>query len=118
MIQTSEDIIRRFCAYGVEFKEPDGFTHYWFTLIPALELAYKKSIHSSTGKTPAMLEKCCNPRLPHDTLEKDSVDIHPSESSLKGCLKRQDIMQTYVCKALSDMQKRYEIKFISHLTLK
>ncbi|MBW0580474.1 hypothetical protein O181_120189 [Austropuccinia psidii MF-1] len=27
MIQTSGDIIRRFCAYGLEFKEPDGFTH-------------------------------------------------------------------------------------------
>ncbi|MBW0536563.1 hypothetical protein O181_076278 [Austropuccinia psidii MF-1] len=27
MIQASEDIIRRFCAYGLEFKDSDGFTH-------------------------------------------------------------------------------------------
>ncbi|MBW0535163.1 hypothetical protein O181_074878 [Austropuccinia psidii MF-1] len=27
MIQTLEDIIRRFCAYGPEFKDSDGFTH-------------------------------------------------------------------------------------------
>ncbi|MBW0529533.1 hypothetical protein O181_069248 [Austropuccinia psidii MF-1] len=57
MIQTLEDMIRRFCTYGLEFKDSDGFTHYWCTLIPALELAYKTSVHSSTGQTPAMLEK-------------------------------------------------------------
>ncbi|MBW0585351.1 hypothetical protein O181_125066 [Austropuccinia psidii MF-1] len=34
MIQTLEDMIRRFCAYGLEFKDSDGFTHYWCTLIP------------------------------------------------------------------------------------
>ncbi|MBW0570490.1 hypothetical protein O181_110205 [Austropuccinia psidii MF-1] len=56
MIQTLEYIIRRFCAYGLEFKDSYGFTHDWCTLIPALELAYKTSIHSFTGKTPAMLE--------------------------------------------------------------
>ncbi|MBW0582851.1 hypothetical protein O181_122566, partial [Austropuccinia psidii MF-1] len=53
MIQTLEDMIRRFCAYGLEFKDSDGFTHDWCTLIPALELAYKTSVHSSTGQTPA-----------------------------------------------------------------
>ncbi|MBW0556887.1 hypothetical protein O181_096602 [Austropuccinia psidii MF-1] len=83
MIQTLEDMFRIFCAYGLEFKDSDGFTHDWCTLIPALELAYKKSIHSSTGKTPAMLEKDWNPRLPYDTLEKDVMDIHPTASSFK-----------------------------------
>ncbi|MBW0509139.1 hypothetical protein O181_048854 [Austropuccinia psidii MF-1] len=27
MIQTLEDMVRRFCTYGVEFKDCDGFTH-------------------------------------------------------------------------------------------
>ncbi|MBW0562286.1 hypothetical protein O181_102001 [Austropuccinia psidii MF-1] len=81
MTQTLEAMIRRFCAYGLKFKDSDGFTHYWCTLIPALELEYKTSIHSSTGKTPAMLEKGWNPRLPYDTLKKDLVDIHPTASS-------------------------------------
>ncbi|MBW0547791.1 hypothetical protein O181_087506 [Austropuccinia psidii MF-1] len=63
MIQTLEEIIRRLYAYGLEFKDSDGFTHDWCTLIPALELAYKTSIHSSTGKTQARLEKGWNPRL-------------------------------------------------------
>ncbi|MBW0587283.1 hypothetical protein O181_126998 [Austropuccinia psidii MF-1] len=57
MIEALEDMIRRFCAYGLEFKDSDGFTHDWFTLISSLELAYKTLIHSSTGKTPEMLEK-------------------------------------------------------------
>ncbi|MBW0544542.1 hypothetical protein O181_084257 [Austropuccinia psidii MF-1] len=83
MIQTLEDMISRFCAYGLEFKDSDGFTHDWCTLIPALELTYRTSIHSSTGKTPAVLKKCWNPRLPYDTLKKDLVDIHPTASSFK-----------------------------------
>ncbi|MBW0560390.1 hypothetical protein O181_100105 [Austropuccinia psidii MF-1] len=81
MIQTVKDMIRRVCAYCLEFKDSDGFTHDWYTLIPALELRYKTSIHSSTGKTPAMLEKRCNPRFIYDTLKKYLVDIHPTPSS-------------------------------------
>ncbi|MBW0556980.1 hypothetical protein O181_096695 [Austropuccinia psidii MF-1] len=88
IIQSLEDMIRRFCAYGLEFKFSDGFTHDWCTLLPALELAYKTSIHSSTGKTPAMLKKGCNPRLPYYTLKKDLVDIHPTESSFKLMLEK------------------------------
>ncbi|MBW0582862.1 hypothetical protein O181_122577 [Austropuccinia psidii MF-1] len=71
MIHTLEDMIRRFCDYGLEFKDSDGFTHYWCKLIPALELTYKTSIHSSTGKTPEMVEKGWNPRIPYDILKKD-----------------------------------------------
>ncbi|MBW0524137.1 hypothetical protein O181_063852 [Austropuccinia psidii MF-1] len=75
-IQTLEGMIRIFCAYGLELKDSDGFTHEWCTVIPALELAYKKSVHSSTGQTPAMLVKVWNLRLPADTLRKDLIDIH------------------------------------------
>ncbi|MBW0520722.1 hypothetical protein O181_060437 [Austropuccinia psidii MF-1] len=83
IIQTLEEIIRRFCAYGLEFKDSDGLTHDWCTLIPALELAYKTSIHSSTGNTPAILEKGWNPKLPVDALKKDLVNIQPTSSSFK-----------------------------------
>ncbi|MBW0582105.1 hypothetical protein O181_121820 [Austropuccinia psidii MF-1] len=57
MIQTLEDLVRRFCAYGLEFKYCDGFTHDWCTLLTALELAYETSINSSTNQTPAILEQ-------------------------------------------------------------
>ncbi|MBW0557448.1 hypothetical protein O181_097163 [Austropuccinia psidii MF-1] len=83
MIQTLEDIIRIFCAYGLEFKDSDGLNHYWCTLILPLELEYKTSVNSSTEKTPDMLEKGWNPRLPADTLRKDFIKIHPTASSFK-----------------------------------
>ncbi|MBW0534989.1 hypothetical protein O181_074704 [Austropuccinia psidii MF-1] len=83
MIQTLENIIRIFCAYGLYFKDSEGFTHDWCKLIPELELAYKTSIHASTGKTPAMSEKGWNPKIPVDNLKKDFVDIHPTASSSK-----------------------------------
>ncbi|MBW0558330.1 hypothetical protein O181_098045 [Austropuccinia psidii MF-1] len=41
MLQSLEDMIRRFCAYGLGFKDSDGFTRNWCALIPALEIAYK-----------------------------------------------------------------------------
>ncbi|MBW0558651.1 hypothetical protein O181_098366 [Austropuccinia psidii MF-1] len=86
MIQTLEDMIRSFCAYGLEFEDSDSFTHYWCTLIPSLELEYKTSIHSSNGKTPEMLEKGWNPILPYDTLKKYLLDIHPTARSFKMML--------------------------------
>ncbi|MBW0509419.1 hypothetical protein O181_049134 [Austropuccinia psidii MF-1] len=78
MIQTLKDMIRRFCAYGLEFKDSDGFTHDWCTLTPALELAHKNSIHNSTEKTPEVLEKGWIPKLPVDTLKNNLVDVHPT----------------------------------------
>ncbi|MBW0531492.1 hypothetical protein O181_071207 [Austropuccinia psidii MF-1] len=86
MIQTLEDMIMRFCAYGLEFKDSDGFTHDWCTLIPALELAYKTSVHSATRQTPAMLEKGWYPRLPTDTLRKDLIDTHLTASNFNTML--------------------------------
>ncbi|MBW0563779.1 hypothetical protein O181_103494 [Austropuccinia psidii MF-1] len=82
-IQTPEDMIRKFHDYFLKLKDSDCFTHYWYTLMPELQLAYKTSIHASTSKTPAILEKRWNPKLPVDTMKKDSFDIHPSASSFK-----------------------------------
>ncbi|MBW0508559.1 hypothetical protein O181_048274 [Austropuccinia psidii MF-1] len=92
-------MIRGFCAYGLEFKDSDGFTHDWCTLIPESELAYKTSVHSSTGQTPAMLEKGWNPRLPEDTLRKDLIDIPPKASSFKIIL---DKMKHHAKKSMNE----------------
>ncbi|MBW0585125.1 hypothetical protein O181_124840 [Austropuccinia psidii MF-1] len=73
MIQTLEDMVTRFYAYGLEFKDCNGFAHDWCTLLPELELAYKTSIHASTNQTPAILEKGWNPKLPQDSLRKDLI---------------------------------------------
>ncbi|MBW0590136.1 hypothetical protein O181_129851 [Austropuccinia psidii MF-1] len=86
MIQTLEDMVSRFCAYGLECKDCVGFTHGWCTLLPALELAYKTFIHASTNQTTAILEKGWNPKLPQHCLGKELVEIHPTASSFKGIL--------------------------------
>ncbi|MBW0530434.1 hypothetical protein O181_070149 [Austropuccinia psidii MF-1] len=86
MIRTLEDMVRRVCAHGFEFKDCDGFTHYWCTLLPELELAYKTSIHASANQTPSILESGWNPKLPQDSLRKELVEIHPIAASFKGIL--------------------------------
>ncbi|MBW0579490.1 hypothetical protein O181_119205 [Austropuccinia psidii MF-1] len=50
MIQTMEDILRRFCQYGMEYKDHEGYTHDWVTLLPEVQLAHNTSQHSTTGK--------------------------------------------------------------------
>ncbi|MBW0574729.1 hypothetical protein O181_114444 [Austropuccinia psidii MF-1] len=81
-------MVRRVFAYGLEFKDCDGLTHDWCTLLPKLELSNKTSINSSTNKTPAILEKGWNPKLPQDSLRKDLVQIHPTAISFKGILEK------------------------------
>ncbi|MBW0489398.1 hypothetical protein O181_029113 [Austropuccinia psidii MF-1] len=49
MIQNLEDMMRRLCAYGREFKDCYGLTNDWCTFSPALELEYKTSIHATTN---------------------------------------------------------------------
>ncbi|MBW0523706.1 hypothetical protein O181_063421 [Austropuccinia psidii MF-1] len=42
MIQTMEEILRRLCAYGMEYKDHEGYTHDWVTLLPEVQLAYNR----------------------------------------------------------------------------
>ncbi|MBW0561423.1 hypothetical protein O181_101138 [Austropuccinia psidii MF-1] len=83
MSQNLEGMVRVFCTYGLELKYCDKFTHYWCTLLPALELAYKTSIHASTNKTPYILEKGWNPRLTQYFLRKYLVEIYFTDSDFK-----------------------------------
>ncbi|MBW0505759.1 hypothetical protein O181_045474 [Austropuccinia psidii MF-1] len=85
MIQTMEDILRRFCAYGMEYKDHEGYTHYWVTLLPVVQLAYDTSQHSTTGKSPSLVEKRWNPLLPVDHLKKNLLAIHPQTRTSMIC---------------------------------
>ncbi|MBW0519355.1 hypothetical protein O181_059070 [Austropuccinia psidii MF-1] len=88
MIQTLEDMVRRFCAYGLELKDCDGFTHYWCTLLPASEQEYKTSIHASTHQTPAIIEKQWNPKLTQDSVRKDLFWMNTTAGIFKGMLEK------------------------------
>ncbi|MBW0558983.1 hypothetical protein O181_098698 [Austropuccinia psidii MF-1] len=89
MIQTMEDIIRRFCAYGMEYKDHEGYTHDWFTLLPEVQLAYNTSQQSTTGKSPSLVEKGWNPLLPVDHLKKNLLAIHPTTKDFHDIWKRE-----------------------------
>ncbi|MBW0586050.1 hypothetical protein O181_125765 [Austropuccinia psidii MF-1] len=88
MTQTMEDILRRFCAYGMEYKDHEGYTHDWVALLPAAQLAYSTSQHSTTGKTLALVEKGWNPLLPVDHLKKNLLTIHPTAKYFHEMWKR------------------------------
>ncbi|MBW0552119.1 hypothetical protein O181_091834 [Austropuccinia psidii MF-1] len=83
-----EDILRIFCAYGMEHKDHEGYTHDWVTLLPEVQLAYNTSQHSTTGKTPAPVEKGWNPLLPVDHLNKGLLTIHPTAKDFHEMWKR------------------------------
>ncbi|MBW0577214.1 hypothetical protein O181_116929 [Austropuccinia psidii MF-1] len=86
MIQTSEEMVRRFCAYGLEFKCSYSFTNDWGTQIPALELKYKTEVHFIQVIILLCYRKGWNPRLPEDMLRKGFIYIHPKSSSFKVML--------------------------------
>ncbi|MBW0479398.1 hypothetical protein O181_019113 [Austropuccinia psidii MF-1] len=86
MIQALEEKVRQFCAYSLELKDCDRFTHYLCTLLTALELTYKTFINASTNKTSHNLEKGWNPRLPHNSLRKDLDKSHATPDFKVGDL--------------------------------
>ncbi|MBW0519150.1 hypothetical protein O181_058865 [Austropuccinia psidii MF-1] len=78
MIQNLEDILRRFFVYSMEYKDHEGYTHEWVSLLPAVQLAYNTSQHSPTRKSPSLVEKRWNPLLPVDQLKQNLLTIHPT----------------------------------------
>ncbi|MBW0521252.1 hypothetical protein O181_060967 [Austropuccinia psidii MF-1] len=88
MIKTMEDILKRFCAYGMEYKDHEGYTHDWVTLLPAVQLAYNTSQHSTTERKPALVEKGWNLLVPVDHLKKELLTINPTAKDFHEMWKR------------------------------
>ncbi|MBW0536389.1 hypothetical protein O181_076104 [Austropuccinia psidii MF-1] len=83
-----EDILRGFSAYGMEYKDHEGYTHDWVTLLPAVQLAYDTSQNSTTGRTNELVEKGWNPLLPVDHFKKNLLTIHPTAKDFHDMWKR------------------------------
>ncbi|MBW0541191.1 hypothetical protein O181_080906 [Austropuccinia psidii MF-1] len=60
MIHTMEDILRRFCAYGMEHKDHEGYNHDWVTLLPEFQLPYNTTndFHDIWKKAGEAVVKC------------------------------------------------------------
>jgi hypothetical protein len=50
-IQTLEEALRCFCAFG-HVQDRDGLHLDWVSMLPMLEYAYNSSVHSATGQIP------------------------------------------------------------------
>ncbi|MBW0547759.1 hypothetical protein O181_087474 [Austropuccinia psidii MF-1] len=72
----------------MEYKDHEGYTHDWVTLLPAVQLAYITYQHSTTVKTPALVEKGWNPLFPVDHLKKILLTIHPTARDFHQMWKR------------------------------
>ncbi|MBW0477182.1 hypothetical protein O181_016897 [Austropuccinia psidii MF-1] len=83
-----EDIIRILCAYGMEYKDYEWYTHDRVTLLPEIQLAFNTSQHPATGKSPSLVEKGWNPLLPVDHFKKILLIIHPTANNFHENLKR------------------------------
>ncbi|MBW0492830.1 hypothetical protein O181_032545 [Austropuccinia psidii MF-1] len=104
-----EEIIGRFCAYGTEYKDNEGYTHDWVKLLPEVQLAYNTSQHSTTGKAPSLVEKGSNPLLPVDHPKKDLLTIHPTAKDFHDMWKRDcDSATRCIAEAKKYNKKRYD----------
>ncbi|MBW0564541.1 hypothetical protein O181_104256 [Austropuccinia psidii MF-1] len=109
MIQTMEDILRRFCAYGMEYKDHEGYTHDWVTILPAVQLAYNTSKHSTKQKPPAVVKKGWNPLLPMDHWKKNLLTIHPTAKDFHDMWKRAcDTAAKFIAEAKEYNKQRWD----------
>ncbi|MBW0463750.1 hypothetical protein O181_003465 [Austropuccinia psidii MF-1] len=108
MIQPMEDIIRRFCAYGMEYKYHEGYTHDWVTLLPEVQLAYNTSQNSTTGKSPSLVEKGWSPLLPVNHLKKNLLTIPPATKNFHDMWKKAcDTASECIAEAKEYNKQRY-----------
>ncbi|MBW0535735.1 hypothetical protein O181_075450 [Austropuccinia psidii MF-1] len=108
MIQTMKEIIRRLFAYGMEFKDHEGYTNDWVTLIPEFQLAYNTSQHSNTGNSPSLVDKGWNTLIPVHHLEKNLLNIHPTAKYFHYMWKREcDTASRSIAEAKEYNKKRY-----------
>ncbi|MBW0462888.1 hypothetical protein O181_002603 [Austropuccinia psidii MF-1] len=93
----------------MESKDPAGHTHDWVTLLPEIQMAYNNSQHSTTGKTPYLLEKGLNPLLPVEHLKKNLSKIHPMDKDFHDMWREAcDKAERYIEKTKEYKKKRYE----------
>lgn len=88
ILETLIELVQRYCTFGLEFKDKDGYTQDWKTLVPALEIAYNSSIHSATNQKLFELERGYCPGLPNDSLRNKIVHMHLMSLSFAAMLNR------------------------------
>ncbi|MBW0518653.1 hypothetical protein O181_058368 [Austropuccinia psidii MF-1] len=84
MLQKIEEILGEFCAYGTEYKDHEGDTHDWVTLLLAVQLAYNTSQHSTTEKDTCTGRERVESPIACGSLEEKSSDHPPHSQRFPG----------------------------------
>ncbi|MBW0552402.1 hypothetical protein O181_092117 [Austropuccinia psidii MF-1] len=87
----------------MEYKDHEGYTHDWVTLLPEFQLAYNTSQHFTTGKSPSLVEKAWNPLFPVNHLKKKLLTIHPTAKDFHDMWKK----ACYTAAKCKDEAKEY-----------
>ncbi|MBW0514619.1 hypothetical protein O181_054334 [Austropuccinia psidii MF-1] len=99
-----ENIIRRFCAYIMEYKYHD-----LIPLLQAIQLSYNIILYSTIGKSPLLVEKGWNPLLPVDNLKKNLLTIHPTAKDFHDMWKKEcDTAARCIAEAKEYNKQRYD----------
>ncbi|MBW0492126.1 hypothetical protein O181_031841 [Austropuccinia psidii MF-1] len=72
----------------MEYKDHEGYSHDWVTLLLEVQLSYNTSQHSTTGRSPSLVEKGWNPLLPVDHLKKKLLTIYPTAEDFRDMWKK------------------------------
>ncbi|MBW0568153.1 hypothetical protein O181_107868 [Austropuccinia psidii MF-1] len=109
IIKTMEYIIRRFCAYDMEFKYQEWYTHDLVKLLPAIQLSHNTSEDSTTGKSPSLVEESRDPLLPVEHLRKQFLTFHPTAKESSDMWKRKcDTAGGCISEAKEYNKQRYD----------
>ncbi|MBW0488650.1 hypothetical protein O181_028365 [Austropuccinia psidii MF-1] len=84
MIQTMEDILKRFCAYGMEYKDHEGYTHEWVTLLPQ----GNHPIHPTVKDFHDMWKKACDTAAKYLAEAKEYIKQRWDKSHMEPDLKK------------------------------
>ncbi|MBW0468253.1 hypothetical protein O181_007968 [Austropuccinia psidii MF-1] len=95
----------------MDYKDHEGYTRDWVTLLPAVQLAYNTSQHSTAGKSPSLVEKGWNPLLPVDHWKKNLLNIHSTSKDFHDMWKRAcDTASKCIGEAKYYNKQRYDTK--------
>ncbi|MBW0493965.1 hypothetical protein O181_033680 [Austropuccinia psidii MF-1] len=89
MFQKIQEISRGLCAYCIEYKNNERYTHEWVNPQSEIQLPYSTSQHATPGKKPSLVDKGWSPLLPVDHLKKNLSTINPTAKYFHDMWKRE-----------------------------
>ncbi|MBW0483712.1 hypothetical protein O181_023427 [Austropuccinia psidii MF-1] len=91
------------------YEDHEGYTHDWVTLLSEVQLDYNTSQHSTTRKSPSLVEKGWKPLLTVNHLKNNLLNIHSTAKKFHDMWKRAcDTASKCIAEAKEYKKQRYE----------